>query len=281
MSTLLLDTSPLVIIPELACAVGLNESIVLQQIHYWVAANRKEKRNFRDGHFWTYSTYAAWQKQFPFWSVRTIKSIFTALENNGLVISGNYNKTQMDRTKWYRIDYNRLKEVSPLCNSCTMESARVAPCIEETITENTTIRKKERKGCSDEHPERVFSVLPNVFRQTLDEHGKKDTEWALEVIGAYVDELYPAATGRIHEKLNKAQRMGFAKKFLDFVNPYSLLGDVPYDILKSIATDGKIPDPTIFIATSPKVLGHHAVKLNAIDYYEIRDDIYCPYEDYV
>lgn len=35
MSKLLLDSNPLVIIPELAVAVGLNESIILQQLHYW------------------------------------------------------------------------------------------------------------------------------------------------------------------------------------------------------------------------------------------------------
>ena len=34
MSDLLFECRPVMIIPELACAIGLNEAIVVQQIHY-------------------------------------------------------------------------------------------------------------------------------------------------------------------------------------------------------------------------------------------------------
>lgn len=36
MSKLLLDDEPLVILPKLAAAIGLNEAIILQQLHYWL-----------------------------------------------------------------------------------------------------------------------------------------------------------------------------------------------------------------------------------------------------
>lgn len=283
MSALLLDTAPLLVLPELACAVGLNEAIVLQQIHYWVILNGKAKRNYQDGHYWTYNTYAAWKAQLPFWSDSTIKRTFSVLESKGLVISGNYNKTQMDRTKWYRIDYGRLKELSPLCQIDPMQGVDLTPPLPEiTGEENSTekIRGQESKVQSCDCTREGFSIPKNVFRRSMDEHGKEDTQWAFDIIGTYVDQLYPKATGRKHNSLNKGQRMGFAKKFLDFVNSYSLLGDAPYDILKSIVADKNIPAPTIFVATSPKVLGYHAVKTKAIDYYDLMDGEYCPCEDY-
>lgn len=113
---LLFNENPLVILPELATKVGLNESIVLQQINYWLNENEKAKRNFKDGHYWCYNSYKEWQTNFPFWSESTIKRTISKLENCGLIITGNYNKLKIDRTKWYRLNDELLSKVeeSPL-----------------------------------------------------------------------------------------------------------------------------------------------------------------------
>lgn len=108
MSKLLLDEQPLLILPQLATQIGLNESVVLQQIHYWNKINKASGNNFKDGHHWTFNSYEEWQKQFPFWSTKTIQRTFTNLEKMKLIVVGNYNKLKIDRTKWYRIDYEAL-----------------------------------------------------------------------------------------------------------------------------------------------------------------------------
>ena len=41
MKTVLLDEAPLLILPPLAMAVGSNEAIMLQQVHYWLALRGK------------------------------------------------------------------------------------------------------------------------------------------------------------------------------------------------------------------------------------------------
>ncbi|HBQ26669.1 MAG TPA: hypothetical protein DD791_09790 [Syntrophomonas sp.] len=109
--SVLFNQVPLLVNVELACILGLNESIVLQQVHYWVEKNKKEGRNFKDGYVWTYNTYNDWQEQFPFWSDSTIKRIFSKLEKMGLLVSAKYNKKSFDRTKWYRIDYEILNDL--------------------------------------------------------------------------------------------------------------------------------------------------------------------------
>ena len=63
-SKLLLNTYPLIVLPELAQAIGLHEAIVLQQLHYWIEINRKADRNSHNGRYWTYNTYESWQVQF-------------------------------------------------------------------------------------------------------------------------------------------------------------------------------------------------------------------------
>lgn len=108
MSKLLLDDKPLIVLPSLAGKIGLNESIILQQLHYWLT----ESKNVRDGEKWVYNTYKEWQQQFPFWSDKTIRRSITKLENDGLIITGNYNKMKIDNTKWYRIDYEKLNLLS-------------------------------------------------------------------------------------------------------------------------------------------------------------------------
>jgi DnaD/phage-associated family protein len=108
MSTrLLLDEEPLVISPSLATIVGLNESIVLQQLHYWL----ERSTHIYEGYKWVYNTYEEWRKQFPFWSESTIRRIITKMEKQELIISGNFNRSKIDKTKWYRINYEKLAQL--------------------------------------------------------------------------------------------------------------------------------------------------------------------------
>jgi DnaD/phage-associated family protein len=107
---LLLDEEPLVISPSLATIVGLNESIVLQQLHYWL----ERSTHIYEGYKWVYNTYEEWRKQFPFWSESTIRRIITKMEKQELIISGNFNRSKIDKTKWYRINYEKLAQLEQL-----------------------------------------------------------------------------------------------------------------------------------------------------------------------
>lgn len=92
---------------ELAVKVGMNEAILLHQIHYWLRISEHEY----NGRKWVFNTYADWQKQFPYWSLNTVKRIVMRLEKMGLLLSDNFNKVKMDRTKWYSLDYEKLREL--------------------------------------------------------------------------------------------------------------------------------------------------------------------------
>ena len=115
-NNLLLDEAPLQVMPTLATLIGLNESIILQQVHYWLKIKEKSQQDYIDGHYWVYNTYEQWQEQFPFFSIRTLKRIFTSLKKSGLLLSGNYNRAGFDRTCWYSIDYDVLDKIA--CISC-------------------------------------------------------------------------------------------------------------------------------------------------------------------
>lgn len=94
-------------LPSLAMEVGLNATILLQQLHF----RSLIPTNVRNGHKWVYKTYEEWKnEEFPFWSVDTIKRAIRRLENSGYIIStASYNRMKMDEAKWYRINYTKLQ----------------------------------------------------------------------------------------------------------------------------------------------------------------------------
>jgi hypothetical protein len=102
-SNLLVDEPPMVILPGLAVAIGLNEAIVLQQLHY-LLRNPKNGRTI-DGVHYIYNTYPEWQKCFPFWSVPTVKRILRELEKMKLVLSIQPDRHDYNQRKYYTINY--------------------------------------------------------------------------------------------------------------------------------------------------------------------------------
>ncbi len=107
----LFNNHPVVIDRHLAAVLGLNEAIVLQQVHYWLEMNRKRKRNYHKGRYWTYNTMKKWQKEFPFWSIETVKRTFKRLKDANLIITNNFIIYQMDRNLWYTINYEELEKL--------------------------------------------------------------------------------------------------------------------------------------------------------------------------
>lgn len=117
---LFIDKSKTLIInTDLALVLGdLNEAIVLNQLNYWIEINKKAEKNLVDGKYWVYNSYSDWRiNNFPYWSEKTIQRAFTRLENKGVVLSANYNKLAIDKTKWYTIDTEKLQELVDEFNS--------------------------------------------------------------------------------------------------------------------------------------------------------------------
>ena len=107
MEKLVNENKMVILYPKLAVKIGLNEAIMLQHIHFWL----RESKHDKEGRMWIYNTYLDWQQQLPFWSTETIKRTIRKLEKEGYVLSANYNRYKMDKTKWYSIDYGKVAEL--------------------------------------------------------------------------------------------------------------------------------------------------------------------------
>lgn len=183
MSKLLINEQPLQVLPSLANALGLNESIVLQQVHYWLenARKGKNKAKFKEEKYWVYNSYPKWKKSnFPFWSVATIKRIFLNLEDQEYLLSAQFSGN--NRQKWYSINYEKVDELEaqleipsgqnePMekpkmtrsnSSKCPDASAQNDPVLNRNLTETTTEITTENKRFTNAIKIKMVSVLSQV-----------------------------------------------------------------------------------------------------------------------
>lgn len=108
MRTRLLNARAIQFTPALAKLIGLNEAILLQQIHFWL----EESDHEHDGATWIYNTYDEWEAQFPFMSRRElIRAMKRLVDDLKLVKVKRFNQNNWDRTNWYTILYPAVEQL--------------------------------------------------------------------------------------------------------------------------------------------------------------------------
>lgn len=213
MNNLLISEPPLQVLPSLAIEIGLNEAIVLQQFHYWLLRSRHS----HDGYDWIYNSYPEWQKQFPFWSLSTLKRTIHSLENQEYLISGNYNSAGFDKTKWYRINYEKLMSHASVQNDPTMDSKWPTPSVQ-----NGSIIGSKRTGGTVQNEQTNTNRLPEI----IEEEEKRK----LNVINHWTN-LWGKPTGVAVNDLNKW---------------FSMLSPDIVDLVIQAADEGQVPRPASY-----------------------------------
>jgi DnaD/phage-associated family protein len=122
---ILLNERPIIVVPTLAKLLGTNESIILQQIHYWLQRSKHIKLDRK----WVYLTYDQLVEQIPFISKSTIRRTIIKLENKGYLLPQNFNRLKLDKTKWYSINYEKLNELKDrgICEDLTFMEEELIP----------------------------------------------------------------------------------------------------------------------------------------------------------
>lgn len=185
----LINEPPILVMPSLAKKLGLNEAIVLQQLHYWV----QKSMNVRDGRAWVYNTTKEWAEQFPFWSEDTIKRTMRGLRDKGIVVTANYNQMAMDRTLWYSIDYEALDAIvrndTPISADCTDRKVQDAPTNNHRLLPetNNTVVVVEGRTLGD-----VFQCWSNITKGTFNSLDSDTVKDLVDTHGA--EAVYQAMT---------------------------------------------------------------------------------------
>jgi len=187
-SPLLINEPPLQVLPSLAVAIGLNEAIIVQQIHYWLGRSN----NVRNGRKWVYKSYPEWQEEFPFWSLDTIGRNVRKLEAEDIILSTDkYNQAATDRTKWYSIDYDMLALRAPqlatvdhgnLPSSRALQNAMILP---ENTPENTP--ESERPNIFTIYEQNIGIINPILVDKLKDIETTYPVGWFEEAVAIAVE----------------------------------------------------------------------------------------------
>ena len=86
---------------DLAAKYGIAEAILLNHLEYWIEHNRANRKNFFEGRYWTFNSNKALKEIFPYLSEKKIRNARKNLQDAGLILTGNVNKSAYDRTLWY------------------------------------------------------------------------------------------------------------------------------------------------------------------------------------
>ena len=232
MSRLLIDEPPLQVLPSLAREIGLNEAIMLQQMHYWLIKSSHEFEGVK----WFYKTLEDWQTEFPFWSTMTIRRTLTNLEKQKVIRIGNFNKKKFDKTKWYTIEYQCVNRRCVQYEQ-TMCSNRTDGCVQfeqaytreytETTTENNGSKEKPLKVVWTEETKYIIDYLNKRTGKKYSVKTKKTAQLVHKLLdnGFTVEDFERVIDIKCKQWLNNEKmnqylrpRTLFSEKFEDYLN---------------------------------------------------------------
>ena len=133
---------------DLAEQYGIEKALLLDHFCYWIAENERNEKNQIDGRTWVYNTSKALNEKFHYIPQKSIARHLKELENNGILISGNFNKVSFDRTKWYALSDEYLyllNDYKPMG-----EAKHTNKKIKTENTENIDIAENEKSICQNE-----------------------------------------------------------------------------------------------------------------------------------
>jgi len=175
---------------EDAVKYGVEKAVIIQNIRFWlekVAANDKDSHK-HDGYYWTYNSARAFADIFPYFNKSKVHRLLTQLEDDGIIMSGNFNKAKYDRTKWYSMpefsifdnSNNQVAEVQNESSESATPIPYVISDVSADVISNTITDKKVKKRKHD---------MPDDFTAT-DKQVERCQEYGInvnELIGGFDD----------------------------------------------------------------------------------------------
>lgn len=180
--------------PQIAKEYGVNAAIIFQNLAYWIEHNRANETNFHDGRYWTYNSVRAFAELFPYLTDKQIRGALEKLEDGGMILVGNYNKSAYDRTRWYALAEKGLS----ICTKGQMnftdrenENAHEGEPIPDINTDVTTPNKPDigapKKDLRHKYGEYRNVLLSDSDMEKLQAEFPTDWEERIENLSNYME----------------------------------------------------------------------------------------------
>jgi hypothetical protein len=93
----------------IAKSYGIEEAVLLHHFYFWIVKNAANKKHFHEGLYWTYNSKKAYADFFTYMNETKIFRIIKHLEEEGIIVKGNFNEDKWDKTNWYALTVKGLK----------------------------------------------------------------------------------------------------------------------------------------------------------------------------
>lgn len=205
---------------ELAEKYGILEALLLNYFKFWIQKNEANDVHFHDGFYWTYNSIKAFCDLFPYASTKMIRNALDHLEEEGLLMTGNFNKSPFDQTKWYALTEKGMSifpkgevELPHRANeSCPTGQVRVAPQ-GEPIPVNNTINK---------HTDEIKEIISYLNEKTGSKY-RLNTDATKKHINARLDEGFTVDDFKTVIDIKTDEWLG-DKDMQKFLRPQTLFG---------------------------------------------------------
>ncbi|WP_375173384.1 hypothetical protein [Pseudooceanicola sp.] len=171
--------------PEIAKKVGVNAAVIYENFKFWCSKNAKQGRNIRDGRAWYFASRTDLCELFPYFSDSQVRTAIEKLVASELVMRGEYNRANYDKTSWYSVpesaDWVRdaIGEKSPMDRSeianRLVENRRPIP--DENNDNNHSPIPPEGDGLSadseDQIQEETLVQIEEGFREFWEAYPRK------------------------------------------------------------------------------------------------------------
>lgn len=204
-SKLLIQEPPLQVLPTLAQIIGLNEAIVLQQLHYHSERSPLIRRGpAPEPVRWVTRTLKEWSEEFLWWSKRTIQRIFDRLLELDLIWSHQFGATRGDMTNSYSVRYDHVDKLTTSPDPCSqndvIQKTTDCPHVEDDNLAPSLFKERDVEeqqqgddgadtlpGEEDVVVESLESVSPRSGTIALLQHAGVTTSVAVELVREFSD----------------------------------------------------------------------------------------------
>jgi hypothetical protein len=164
---------------QLAIDFDVESAIFIQSLAHWTRRNAANNNNYYEGRYWSYNTYEALTKIFPYWSKKQIERLTLKCINHGLMLKGNFNQKKYDKTCWYSLTDKALmyfpylsslitsqsSEPTPEIGNATPEIGLAIPENTTTCSNNTITTDSSSKSKSKANTNELMRELIEIYRE--------------------------------------------------------------------------------------------------------------------
>ncbi len=183
---------------DIAIEYGVSEAIIISNLQFWIEKNKANGKHLHNKRTWTYNSYEAFTKLFPFWSLSQIKRTMARLVEKGVLLKANYNKKAYDKTNWYAFKNEEL-----------FLSNRQNRTIDETKSSdgsNEIVQPiPDSKPINKQHKQEVCDLFLKFWKEYPKRVDKKKAELAFNRLTLEKKEKAIKEIGRLYSKIKEVK----------------------------------------------------------------------------